>query len=218
LFAVAVCLRFAMWFVGAAVLQLIAEFFGGRGSGLGLFAAIGFAHLPLIFMVPLAVAAMLLPSGAAPPAPAALIACSCCADECYPGRHELSAPTCRSADAFMALALAAFAAAVLIGPCAATGVMVWADGFFARWPCIADRVCREPRRRPLCAAPRRPAAWRAGQSRQHGAANIAVGEGAFLSARALSCAGGRSLAYFAARRQLADGTRPVFVDPGQPVC
>jgi hypothetical protein len=122
LFAVAVCLRFAMWFVGAAVLQLIAEFFGGRGSGLGLFAAIGFAHLPLIFMVPLAVAAMLLPSGAAPPALAAgglalvfwVLALTVVAIQ---GAHELSAAKAVLVllTPFLALALAAFAAAVFIG-------------------------------------------------------------------------------------------------------
>ncbi len=57
--------RLVAWFVGAAVLQLIAEFYGGRGTAVGLFAAIGFAHLPGIFFVPLAVAALLLPVGAA---------------------------------------------------------------------------------------------------------------------------------------------------------
>jgi hypothetical protein len=62
---VAVAGRLAVWFVGSAVLQLIAEFYGGQGTALGLFAAIGFAHLPGIFFVPLAVAALLLPSGAA---------------------------------------------------------------------------------------------------------------------------------------------------------
>lgn len=56
--------RLAAWFVGSAVLQLIAEFYGGQGTALGLFAAIGFAHLPGIFVVPLAVVAMLLPTGA----------------------------------------------------------------------------------------------------------------------------------------------------------
>lgn len=64
-FAVAVCVRLLMWFVGSAVLQLIAELFGGQGTAVGLFAAIGFAHLPFIFAVPLAVAGMLLPAGAA---------------------------------------------------------------------------------------------------------------------------------------------------------
>ncbi|MDT8902809.1 Yip1 family protein [Anaeroselena agilis] len=64
-FAGAVCVRLVMWFVGSAVLQLIAEFFGGRGTAVGLFAAIGFAHLPFIFAVPLAVAGLLLPQGAA---------------------------------------------------------------------------------------------------------------------------------------------------------
>ncbi len=64
-FAAAVCVRLLMWFVGSAVLQLIAELFGGQGTAVGLFAAIGFAHLPFIFAVPLAVAGLLLPAGAA---------------------------------------------------------------------------------------------------------------------------------------------------------
>ncbi len=64
-FAAAVCVRLLMWFVGSAVLQLVAELFGGQGSAVGLFAAIGFAHLPFIFAVPLAVAGLLLPEGAA---------------------------------------------------------------------------------------------------------------------------------------------------------
>ena len=59
-FAAAVCVRLLMWFVGSAVLQLIAELFGGQGTAVGLFAAIGFAHLPFIFAVPLAVADLTL--------------------------------------------------------------------------------------------------------------------------------------------------------------
>jgi hypothetical protein len=62
---IAVTARLVAWFVGSAVLQLIAELYGGRGTALGLFTAIGFAHLPGIFVVPLAVVAMLLPAGAA---------------------------------------------------------------------------------------------------------------------------------------------------------
>lgn len=62
---VAVMGRLAAWFVGASILHLIAEFYGGQGTALGLFTAIGFAHLPGIFVVPLAVVAMLLPTGAA---------------------------------------------------------------------------------------------------------------------------------------------------------
>lgn len=53
-----------MWFVGAAVLSLIAELYGGRGNALGLFAAMGFAHIPRIFAVPIWVVSLLLPSGA----------------------------------------------------------------------------------------------------------------------------------------------------------
>lgn len=53
----------AMWVVGAAVWHLIAEFFGGRGSAVGLLAALGFAQLPRIFIVPFWVLAALLPAG-----------------------------------------------------------------------------------------------------------------------------------------------------------
>jgi len=42
-----------MWIVGAGIWHLIAEFFGGRGTAVGLFAALGFAHAPRIFIVPL---------------------------------------------------------------------------------------------------------------------------------------------------------------------
>ncbi len=54
----------AMWVVGSALWHLIAEFFGGRGSAVGLFAALGFAQLPRIFIVPFWVLAALLPAGA----------------------------------------------------------------------------------------------------------------------------------------------------------
>lgn len=43
----------AMWIVGAAIWHLVAEFLGGRGTAMGLFAALGFAHIPRIFIVPL---------------------------------------------------------------------------------------------------------------------------------------------------------------------
>lgn len=62
---IAVTARLVAWFVGSAVLQLIAEFYGGQGTALGLFTAIAFAHLPGVFVVPLAVVAALLPTGAA---------------------------------------------------------------------------------------------------------------------------------------------------------
>jgi len=42
-----------MWIMGAAIWHLIAELFGGQGSAVGLFAALGFAHAPRIFIVPL---------------------------------------------------------------------------------------------------------------------------------------------------------------------
>lgn len=54
----------ALWVAGAALWHLIAEFFGGRGSAVGLFAALGFAQLPRIFIVPFWVLAALLPASA----------------------------------------------------------------------------------------------------------------------------------------------------------
>jgi len=51
-----------MWFMGAAVWHLIAEFLGGRGTGLGLFTTLGFAQFPQVFIVPLWVIAALLPA------------------------------------------------------------------------------------------------------------------------------------------------------------
>lgn len=50
-----------MWFVGTAIWHLIAEFYGGKGSALGLFSALGFSYFPQIFIVPLWVFAALLP-------------------------------------------------------------------------------------------------------------------------------------------------------------
>ncbi len=52
-----------IWFMGAAILHLIAEFFGGRGTGVGLFVTLGFAHIPRIFMVPLWAIIMGMPAG-----------------------------------------------------------------------------------------------------------------------------------------------------------
>ncbi|MCX7780299.1 MAG: YIP1 family protein [Negativicutes bacterium] len=54
------------WFAGAAIFGLTAELFGGRGSAAGLFAAMGFAHLPRIFAIPLLLAAALVPAGVRP--------------------------------------------------------------------------------------------------------------------------------------------------------
>lgn len=42
-----------MWIVGSAIWHLIAEFFGGQGTAVGLFTALGFAHAPRMFIVPL---------------------------------------------------------------------------------------------------------------------------------------------------------------------
>lgn len=55
-----------LWFFGAALLHLIAEFMGGRGTAMGLFAALGFAQFPRIFMVPLWVVAAVLPESIRP--------------------------------------------------------------------------------------------------------------------------------------------------------
>ena len=51
-----------MWFMGAAVWHLIAEFFGGKGTALGLFSTLGFAHFPHLLIVPLWVFAALMPA------------------------------------------------------------------------------------------------------------------------------------------------------------
>lgn len=56
----------AMWVVGSAVWHLIAELLGGKGTSVGLFTALGFAHLPRIFIVPLWVFAALMPVGIRP--------------------------------------------------------------------------------------------------------------------------------------------------------
>lgn len=56
----------AMWVLGAALWHLIAELFGGKGTAVGLLGALGFAHLPRIFIVPLWVLAALLPAGIRP--------------------------------------------------------------------------------------------------------------------------------------------------------
>ena len=54
------------WTLGAAVFNLIAEFWGGQANGLGLFAALGFTHWPRIFMAPVWALAVFLPSAARP--------------------------------------------------------------------------------------------------------------------------------------------------------
>lgn len=52
-----------MWIMGAAIWHLIAEFFGGRGTAIGLFAALGFVHIPRIFIVPLWALTAVMPDG-----------------------------------------------------------------------------------------------------------------------------------------------------------
>jgi hypothetical protein len=54
---------FVFWLLGAAVLNFFAELAGGRGTAVGLFAALGFAHLPRVAVMPLWVIAALLPAG-----------------------------------------------------------------------------------------------------------------------------------------------------------
>lgn len=52
-----------LWIVGASILNFIAELAGGQGTAVGLFAALGFSHLPRVVVIPLAVIAALLPEG-----------------------------------------------------------------------------------------------------------------------------------------------------------
>ncbi|MBP2663961.1 MAG: Yip1 domain protein [Firmicutes bacterium] len=49
------------WVVGASVLNFVAELAGGHGTAVGLFAALGFSHLPRVAVIPLGVIAALLP-------------------------------------------------------------------------------------------------------------------------------------------------------------
>ena len=52
-----------LWIIGAALWNLIAEFFGGQGTAIGLLAALGFAHIPRIFIVPLWALVVVMPAG-----------------------------------------------------------------------------------------------------------------------------------------------------------
>ncbi|MDD4600283.1 hypothetical protein SDC9_22939 [bioreactor metagenome] len=54
----------AVWVMGAALWHIIAELLNGKGTAVGLLSALGFAHLPRVFIVPLWVIAALLPAGA----------------------------------------------------------------------------------------------------------------------------------------------------------
>ncbi|WP_425059707.1 hypothetical protein SCACP_03080 [Sporomusa carbonis] len=63
LFAIHFAGSLVLWVVGAAVLNFIAELAGGQGTALGLFAALGFSHLPRVAVMPLWVIASLLPVG-----------------------------------------------------------------------------------------------------------------------------------------------------------
>jgi len=51
-----------IWAMGSAIWHLIAEFFGGRGSAVGLFAALGFVYIPWIFIIPLWALTTLMPT------------------------------------------------------------------------------------------------------------------------------------------------------------
>ncbi len=42
-----------IWIIGSAIWQLIAELLGGKGTAVGMLAALGFGHLPRILLVPL---------------------------------------------------------------------------------------------------------------------------------------------------------------------
>lgn len=53
-----------IWIVGVAIWHLVAEFFGGRGTAVGLFVTFGFAHIPRIFMVPLWAMITVMPASA----------------------------------------------------------------------------------------------------------------------------------------------------------
>lgn len=50
-----ILVAFVVWFISAAVYQLISQLFGGRGDGPGLLAALAFAELPTAFSAPIAV-------------------------------------------------------------------------------------------------------------------------------------------------------------------
>lgn len=52
-----------IWIIGTAILHLTAEFFGGRGTAVGLFTALGFAHIPRIFIVPVWAVVTVMPPG-----------------------------------------------------------------------------------------------------------------------------------------------------------
>lgn len=51
-----------MWIMGTAIWHFIAEFYGGKGTAMGLFAALGFAHISRIFIVPLWALIALMPA------------------------------------------------------------------------------------------------------------------------------------------------------------
>lgn len=51
-----------VWAIGAAIWNLIAELLGGKGSAAGLFAALGFAHIPRMFIIPLWALIAVLPA------------------------------------------------------------------------------------------------------------------------------------------------------------
>ncbi|HWR40089.1 MAG TPA: YIP1 family protein [Patescibacteria group bacterium] len=54
------------WILGAAVFNLVAEYFGGQANGMGLFATLGFTYWPKVFMAPVWAVAVFLPVGLRP--------------------------------------------------------------------------------------------------------------------------------------------------------
>jgi hypothetical protein len=63
-----VLILFALWalgsgFIRAAILQLSAEILGGKGRGFSLLSNFGYAHVPLVFIFPLALISSLIGQG-----------------------------------------------------------------------------------------------------------------------------------------------------------
>ncbi|MBP2650781.1 MAG: Yip1 protein [Firmicutes bacterium] len=53
---------FLLWFLGAAILHLIAEIYGGKGTVIGLLVTTGFANLPHLLAVPFLVGTIFIQS------------------------------------------------------------------------------------------------------------------------------------------------------------
>ncbi|BBB91213.1 MAG TPA: Yip1 family protein [Methylomusa anaerophila] len=61
MFGVHLFASLVFWVLSAAVLSFIAELYGGQGTVLGLFAALGFSHLPRIAIIPAWVFVAIMP-------------------------------------------------------------------------------------------------------------------------------------------------------------